>query len=123
MGLSTSLILSQGVYAPNKFVVLDYSTALSTSYVSMCAEYNVCGSTQYLKGCGLTSLEPRQYSTGKCTNCTEYAKASCKPWQYLSACGGLKSGTCTNCTKWTAEAPAPTCPQGSYLTGCPGKCA
>jgi len=118
MGLGTSLIFSQGIYAPNRYVDLAYSKSLGTSYVTTCNEFNYCSKTQYLNGCGLVSVEPRMFSMGTCTNCTTYARATCKSNQYLKSCGGLSSGTCTNCTAKDVTA----CPAGSWLSGCPGSC-
>ncbi len=125
MGLGTALIFSQGIYAPNRFQQLAYASALNTSYVNLCFEHNYCTAGQYLKGCGLamTSSGGRAFSMGACTNCKATA---CKAYQYLKGCGGVAAGTCTNCTAkesvWTTDMPFPTCPTGTYLTGCPGEC-
>lgn len=128
MGLGTALIFSQGIYAPNRFQQLAYSSAYNTSYISLCTEHNYCTSAQYLKGCGLTTTAAgsRAYSMGACADCAAYAAANCKPYQYLKGCGGAAPGACTNCTAgnaaWTADRPMPVCPAGSYLLGCPGDC-
>jgi hypothetical protein len=127
MGLGTALIFSQGIYTPNRFQTIGFSDKL-LSYQSLCHEHNYCTAGQYLKDCQLVvnAAGRPEYKPGTCTNCSTYAAANCKPWQYLLGCTGQASGRCTNCTSsnkaWTVDNPMPKCSSNSYLTGCPGTC-
>jgi hypothetical protein len=128
MGLGTALIFAQGLYAPNKFITIGYSDRMR-SFQTLCAEHNYCRRGEYLSGCGLTvsSATGRpEYRGGTCANCSTFAAANCRPWQFLSGCNTARSGSCTNCTSsnkaWTAEKPFVRCATGEYLTGCPGTC-
>jgi hypothetical protein len=119
MALGTALIFSQGVYAPNRFQTISHSDRFG-SYLTLCAEHNYCTNGQYLKDCMLTvnAAGRPEYRQGTCTNCSTYAAANCKQWQYLQGCTVKASGKCTNCT----AKDQPSCPPKQYLTGCPGRC-
>ena len=126
MGLGTALIFSQGVYTPNRFQTVMYSSTYKTSYISLCTEHYYCTTDYFLKDCKLrnnTALNVPEYFQGTCTSCKAHALSNCKTNQYLKGCNGLDAA-CTNCSSsaFPADSPMPKCAKGQYLSGCPGTC-
>ena len=149
MALGTSLIFSQGIYAPSKYLSYNYDKTSMRTYQSICSDF-ACSSGKYLEGCGATDASKRYANgglipaSGSCKSCNA-TTMNCKSTQFLKDCAKQFEGKCTDCltnTKCTGSTylkdckgtaagactKCTVCPEGQKLTGCfnttgPGTCA
>jgi hypothetical protein len=120
MGLGTSLIFSQGIYTPSKWVQLEFNPILNTAFVTCATQdlvVNQCSSKQFKTGCQLNYTDGRAYNL--CSDCSKVeaaAAAAAGPMDYFTGCGGFVAGGFKKCSNssWSA----PSCTTQQYLTNC-----